>query len=88
MRPEKFSKRLSFGGGSVRFFLLCLGSGEVGKGGWGVVGEWLGKLVGESGWGRVGEGLKRGLERGWGRVRERLAFYTSKTLFEDPMKVL
>ena len=24
-RPEKFSKRFSFGGGCVRFFLLCLG---------------------------------------------------------------
>ena len=26
LRPEKFSKRFSFGGGCVRFFLLCSGS--------------------------------------------------------------
>ena len=25
LRPEKFSKRFSFGGGCVRFFLLCAG---------------------------------------------------------------
>ena len=29
LRPEKFSKRFSFGGGRVRFFLLCVGVHKV-----------------------------------------------------------
>ena len=29
LRPEKFSKRFSFGGGCVRFFLLCAGRPHV-----------------------------------------------------------
>ena len=37
LRPEKFSKRFSFGGGRVRFFLLWVLEKGCGEGFWGRV---------------------------------------------------
>ena len=54
-------------------FVIWFGGGALGSGGL------------ERGWGGVREGLGTGLGRGWGRVGERLNFYTSETLFENPV---